>query len=353
MCNLRYATIGTRSNTGRLRRVLRLAAAACSLLVTTACDVEWGGARLVMEDPAPAPEPVVSSVAAETPAAPLPVGPLLYMVRLQPQGMARVVPAAGLPRQGGSPLPLEIPSPPDDAYRARFDSTFLRPGTELAIQRWGRRIGTVILQSTQAPMNSACLSVGTGTALLIPGTDVAGVAAAVPLDLSPALPAVVSDRAPVRGMVLAAPVLAERLIGGNRAYLAQRVSLQSILLPEDSVPAMAATYLVNDSLAPGGPSGDAISLLFVATYEASRGYTPMWREVRRYRSEADKEAFQYLDWMRLPGGYLHLLRRFDGSGVGLAGSFVPQQEGGDGVTGVEWRESGPCRSLDLLSASSR
>lgn len=341
-------TAGVQLRLGRPNRTPRLATLSVCLLAATACDVEWGGARLALENPAPIPEPVTVAEEAEALPPPLPDAPLLYLVRIDPAGNARVVPAAQIAPRGGPPGSLEIPSPVDDAYRARFDSAFLRPGTELAVQRWGRRIGTVILGSVTRPADPACLSVAEGTALLVPGSSTEGVLAAVPLTLSAAPAARVSSRPPARGMVLAAPVLAERLIGGSRAYLARRVSLQPVLLRGDTVSAMAATYLVSDSLAPGAPSAEAISLFYLAIYKPTRGYSSVWEEIRRYGPGGEKEAFEYLDWIRLSGGHLHLLRRFDNDGEGLAAGFVAAGDD-EAWPEVEWRETGPCRSLELLS----
>lgn len=314
------------------------------LLAATACQVEWGGARLALEDPAPQAE---AAEPAPRAAEPLPPGPLLYAARLDDTGNARVVPVARLPAEGGLPLALEPPSPLTEDYRARFDSAFLRPGSELTIQRWGRRIGTLVLQEPSRIVDRGCPSVAPATALLLPGEPPPPMALAVPGELAPRTPARAGAPEPTQGMLVAGPVLAERFIADQRAFLARRVALEAVLLPGDTAPGMAATYLVNDSLAPGPPGPEAISLFFLARHEPVRGYVGGWREIRRYDTAGEKEAFEYLDWIRLPAGVLHVLRRVDGSAAGLAAAFLPE---GEEEPRVAWREEG-CSALGLLTES--
>lgn len=344
--------------TGRVggRRGTRLAArrgalaALLPLVVLAAggCEVDWGGARLELEDPAPPPpEPEAPEATREERPEPLPSGPLLYAIRPTADGAALVTPVAALPPEGGAPVPLELPEPLPDEFRARFDSAFLRPGSELAVQRWGRRIGSVVLGGAREPADPACPSVADGILLLPPGQEAPRTAPALAPELSPSIPERVASLEPVRGMTRAAPVLAERLIGGDRAFLARRVSLQAIRIAGDTAPAMAVTYLIDDSLAAGPPAGEAISLFYLAGYEPARGYVTRWSELRRYEAAEEKEAYEYLDWARTPGGRLHLLRLYGGGSVRLAGAFVP--EGGDeGEARVEWREPDRCPTLARL-----
>lgn len=319
------------------------------LALAAACQVEWGGGRLALEDPTPRPEATEAAPREPETESPLPRGPFLYAARVDRAGNARVVPVARLPAGGGLPLPLELPSPLTEGYRSRFDSAFLGPGSELVLQRWGRRIGTLVLRDPAGAADPGCPSVAPATALLIPGEPSPGLALAVPRELSPAIPSRTGAQEPARGMVLASPVLAERLIADQRAYLAQRAALEAVPLPGDTAPGMAATYLVNDSLAPGPPGAEAISLFFLARYEPALGYVPVWREIRRYDSPEEKEAFEYLDWIRLPAGTLHVLRRVDGSASGLAAAFLAE---GEEEPRVAWREE-ECSALRLLAESAR
>lgn len=349
---------------GRGRTPVVLAAACASLLA--ACDVEWGGGRVALEDPAPAPDPAEAVPAEEAPEAPLPRGPLLYMVRAAGGPEAGGALVVAVARLDGAPAPLELPPAPTERWRARFDSTFLAPGSELRLHAGGARIGTLVLEGEAFAPDASCPSVGRGTALLLPGQRLPPLAFALaPEGPSPEIRPL-PRRAPDPRMAVTGPVLAERLIGGPRAYMARRAALSAVPLAVDSVPAMAGTWLVNDSLAPGPPGNNAISLFFLARYAPVRGYVPVWSLVRRYDDPSEKEAFEHLDWIRLPEGRLDLLRRVDASGEGLAASLLPSEEGeeGEALPGtpeqadeaaaareLDWVESGPCRGQALLEAA--
>lgn len=327
---------------------LRCAATLLLGLAAAGCEVEWGGARVALEDPAPPPpEPEAEETVEEEATLPLPEGPFLYLLRRDGPTGALVTPVAALPPGGGTPIDLELPSPWPAEFRARFDSTYLRPGTELVLQRWGERIGSVVLESARPPRDRACPSVADGTLLLLPGQSLPEITVALPPGLSPAAPERAPSFEPLRGMTVAAPVIAERLIGGDRAYLARRVSLQAVRVPGDTAPAMAATYLIDDSLAVGPPGEEAVSLFFLSVQDPARGYATRWSELRRYGDAADKEAFEYLDWARTPNGMLHLLRLYGGSTLRLAAGFVPEGAE-DPAREVEWREPPSCPTLPRL-----
>lgn len=322
--------------------------ATCALL-SAGCNAEWGGARFAIQDPAPPPPPDEEVEASSEPdPLPLPEGPLLYLVRPVGPRTARVTPVAALPPGGGAPRSLEFPRPLPPEFRARFDSAFLRPGTELALQRWGRRVASVVLSAAPTAPDSACPGVVEARLLVVPGQELPTLSPALPPDLSPAIPEPVPSLEPSSGMNLAAPVIAERHIGGNRAYLARRVSLEALLGAGDTATAMAATYLIADSLAPGPPTGDAISLFFLADSDPRRGYVTRWSELRRYDSADRKEAFVYLDWSATPRGRLHLLRLYDGRSARLAAGFVSEDEE---EPALEWREDPRCPALARLEAS--
>ena len=105
------------------------------------CDVAWGGASFSLENPAP--EPVVAEGGAAAPeeiVEPLPEGPLLYLVRFVSfTGEAEIVATASF--RDGRPGDLGVPAAIDQAYRARFDSAFYAPDTELTLHAGGQRIG--------------------------------------------------------------------------------------------------------------------------------------------------------------------------------------------------------------------
>ncbi len=116
-------------------------------------------------------------------------------------------------------------------------------------------------------------------------------------------------------------------------------------LTGDTLTGMTATYLIADSLSPGPPGPQAVSLFFMARFEPSRGFIPVWEEVRRYGTAEDKESFEeYFDWIMLPAGRLDLLRRFDASSLRLAAGLSAS----DGERSIVWVEDPSCPVLERL-----
>lgn len=335
----------------RMRARAGGALAGAVLLATAACEIEWGGGGIALEDPAPPPDTTAIPEEPDVRLVPIPDGPLLFLARLNPDGSARLVPVAGLRGDaiGAELTSLVFPDSIDEGYRARFDSTFLASDAELQLHAGGERIGTVILGGAPSVSGPGCPSVARGRVLLMPGQTVPRYAFALPSELGGGAPAIVTTIEPTRRMSVAGPVLAERLINDPRAFLAQRVAITAVTLRDDTIPGMAATYLVSDSLAAGPPAGEAISLFFLAQYDATTGYRALWQEVRRYDSAADKEAFEYLDWVRLPAGRLDVLRRYDGAGVGLATSLLPDGSSSESRD-VGWVEPADCSALTSLES---
>ena len=318
-----------------------------SLGLWTACEVEWGGGKLSLEDPSPPPDTTAMEVEAGVPELPpLPNGPLVYLASLDVDGRARVTPMAQV---GDSLLSIDVPAAFSEAYRALFDSTFLAPGTELELHAGGRRIGSLILGTDPTAGDAACPSVASATALVLPGQVLPRHAFAVPAGIGPVDPGLLGALEPVRSMSIAGPVLAERLMDDERSFLARRVALTAVRLPPDTAAAMAATYLVDDSLAVGPPGGQAISLFFLARWEANRGYIPMWQEVRRYGSAEDKEVFEHLDWFRMSTTRIDVLRLFEGNRVRLVASVLPDS-GPQDRRGINWVEDERCPALARLGS---
>lgn len=311
------------------------------------CDVAWGGASLALENPAP--EPVVEANAegiAEAVMEPLPDGDLLYVVRLDDDGTARVAATASF----GTGLPgvLEVPEQFDQSYRARFDSAFYAADTELALHAGGHRIGTLILDGSTGVSDPGCLSFASGRALLVPGTPVPEYAFAwsheSPSGGASAFAASETDDR----MRTFGPVLAENLLrrgGENRPYLAQRAEMSAVEWSGDERAAMTATYLVNDDLSRESPSNAASSLFFLARFDRTRGYVPSWSEVRRYGNGRAREAFSYLGAITGPAGRVDFVKRYTDSEVSLAASL----DGDDRE--IDWMEEGECSALDLLDGS--
>lgn len=335
------ARAGGRARPGSLLAVLAVCAA-------SACQVEWGGGEIALEDPAPPPDSTAAAERLEPEQIPLPPGPHLFAVRLDARGAVRAVPLAALGNADGRTTlsDVSIPEGEDPTFRARFDSTYLAAGRELELLARGARIGMVVLDGVPAPGAGGCPSIATGQALLPPGQDIPPLAFAVPPGVSGfATPRRAAAPEANRSMTVAGPVLAERLIGGDRAFLAQRVAMSPVRISGDSLPGMAATYLIADSLAPGPPGSQAVSLFFLARFEPAQGFLPLWQEVRRYDDAAGKEAFEYLDWIRIGVDRIDALRRYDASGASFAlGVTGPDDEERE----VSWVESTRCDALGRL-----
>ncbi|MFO7586978.1 MAG: hypothetical protein R6X22_02805 [Gemmatimonadota bacterium] len=317
-------------------------------LLVAGCDVEWGGASIRLENPAPEPEPAVESgaVAVEAPPAPLPEGPLLFEVSIDPaSGHARAFPFARLGERG--PEPIALPESWDDAWRARFDSAFLAEGRALELHAGGRRIGSLVLDGRTRAPRARCLPVALGRALLPAGSKAperAYALASVGTPGEPAAPArfEVDNRIRTFG-----PILAEQLMragGERRPFLAQRADIQAVDWPGDSQPAMAATYLINDGPDGPAPAGDATSLFFLARFDPARGYVPEWSELRRYGGGEGKELFVYRGAVDGPSGRIDFVERRDGSSIRLAAS--PDVEGRRSIT---WTEAESCPSDGILA----
>jgi hypothetical protein len=267
---------------------LSRALAAAAVLAAWGCQVEWGGGQISLENPAPPPDTTATAaVELEPEQIPLPIEPHLYAVRLEGSGAARVVPLAGMAidDDGLQLTELSIPDDEDPSFRARYDSVFLAAGTDLDLLARGGRIGSLILGDVAREGITGCPSVGTGRALLVPGQDVPTYAFAVPKGTSGVgAPARITPVESTSSMGVAGPVLAERLIGGDRAFLARIQSLTPVELVGDTLAGMAATWMIADSLAPGPPGQQAVSLFFMARFEPTRGFIPVWEEVRRSSS---------------------------------------------------------------------
>jgi hypothetical protein len=144
-----------------------------------ACDVEWGGAQIALEDPAP--EEIVEETPDEEVITPLPPGPLLYRVEVDEDGSALVVPVARM--TDSVPEDMEFPDEFDDGFRARFDSAFLSSGTELGLYSDGRRIGSVLLGERRTTWNATCPSAAAATTLLASGQTLPASGFALPPEL--------------------------------------------------------------------------------------------------------------------------------------------------------------------------
>lgn len=307
----------------RIQRSVALAGVLCFLPVLAACEVEWGGADLALERP-PTPEDTATEPQAEeTRAPPVPEGPALYRLRAEEDGGARVSPLALVrgTRLEALPTPEDVPA----EWWRRFDSTFLAPGRELDVRHLGVRVGSVVLTGTVEPSSSGCPGVASGRLLLAPGARVPEAAFALSSGLGGAGPPAAPPEAGTTSRQRTfGPILTERLLseaGVDRHYLAREADLRPVALG-DTLPGFAATYLIADSLAPGPPTGRAVSLVFLARAGAGEGYEPVWALVERYESGDAKAAYRYLEPLHLPDARIDLLRRYDGDGSRLAAAWT-------------------------------
>lgn len=288
---------------------------------------------------------------AEALPAPLPAGPLLFAVSIDPSsGVSTAFPVARL--VDGGLAPLGLPESPDAGWQARFDSAFMAPGRELELHAAGRRIGSLVLDGATATPLDGCLPVVTGRALVPVGSTVpsrafafvseagAGGDGPAPYPLGD-----VDNRVRTFGPILAERLLRER--GERRPYLAQRADMQFVSWPGDESPAFAATYLINDELdAPAPPTGQAVSLFFLARYSPEVGYEPVWSEFRRYEDGEGREVPVYVDAAVTPVGRVDFVDVKDGIGIVRIAASVERT----GDRQLDWMEAPECRVELLLGA---
>jgi hypothetical protein len=315
--------------------------------------VEWGGADFALIDPAPV--VVIEPELAEMETAvdlPLPDGPFLYAVRTDEGAEAWAVPIARISSAGLDTLTL--PGTFGEMYRERLDARTLPAGLELMLMADGHRVGTLVLDGTRRTLHAACPSAGAGRMLLAPGDAPPEWAFAVEIPDDAAATEIPTARTSVtldNRMRTFGPILTENLFqdaGENRAYLAQPSVLEPVALPDGS-PGMAGTYLINDRIDGDGPTGRAASLFFLARYQPSSGYEPLWWEVRRYGGDAGgREFFVYRGAMSGPLGRIDFAERLGGQSPTLVASI----EGADGKSRtIDWVESELCPSTDILGAA--
>ena len=331
------------------RRPTHLLAVLLAAATVVGCDVKWGGGHVTLERPQAGGAAAGSTGVAAPPPVPLPTAPFAYVVRLQADGTAAAVPFAHVGSQGLQALAW--PSDADAEYRARFDSAFAAPGTTLSLQISGEPAGTLIVSGTRVSVNAGCPSVVDARALVLPGQDVPRWAFAIGPAPADAVPA----RVPVQGLDdrtrTFGPILAENLLrqaGVDRPYLAQRADLRRVTLPGDTLAAMAATYLIGDTLAPVPPtSGSATSLFYLARFESARGYVPVWSVVHGYGSESGKRALSWLGALEAGGSRLYMLRLTDGSG-----EWIAAHRAGASAE-LAFTEEGSCPALRGVSEAPR
>ncbi|MFW6192372.1 MAG: hypothetical protein ACOC83_02710 [Gemmatimonadota bacterium] len=341
-----HAAVGSRP------RPLALALGLAAVVALTGCEVEWDGATVELEEPPPPERPEDAEPDPGTePTVPLPSGPFLWAVELDPDGGGRARPVARLTDAG--PDTLGWPEAPPEGYHARFDSIHATPGTELHLLARGRRLGSVVLGDGGATPSPGCPTAVPVRSLVAPGTDLPSLAFAVAPEGDGELPEPLPAIASSSRMRAFGPIVTERLFqeaGVGRSFLAQPADVRAVEFAGDTVPGMAATFLVQDTLAPvpppSGSSGSSVSLFFIARFDGT-GYEPVWSAIRSYDGAEDKEILVHQDWLSLSVGRVDLLRRVEADGTGLVGLL--------GVDGddprVVWRERRSCSTLDGAAAT--
>jgi len=329
------------------RGLRRLAFVLGVAVLGAGCEVDWGGASVHLEDPAPPPEESAEPASASEPVeVPLPEGPLLWVVR--PDGAGGRVLAMPVARLAdGVPQPLDYPAPPPDGFRDRFDAAFGAPDAELPLGFGGLRVGSLVLEGQPRVMDAGCPSAVPGRALVLPGVSLPSVLFAVGPGVPGGAPAAPGSAVVDNRMRTFGPILTEQLLrqgGESRPYLAQRAAMEAVPWPGDDDPAMAATYLINDSIGGSGPTGGGVSLFFIARFGPS-GYVVDWSEMRAYSGEdGRREIFTWLGAAPVPGGRVDFAVRRDGATRRLVASV----ESGDPDRGIAWTEGARCPALELL-----
>jgi len=329
-----------------VRGLRRLALVLGIAVLGAGCEVEWGGATVHLEDPAPPAEAPVEQATAEPVEIPLPEGPLVWVVRPDgASGRVLAVPVARL--ADGVPAPLDYPEPPPEGYRERFDGAFGRPDVELTLGAYGLRVGSLVLDGPPRVLDSACPSAVPARALVLPGVRLPPVSFAVGPGVPGGAPASPGFATVDNRMRTFGPILTEQLLragGETRPYLAQRAALQAVPWPGDEEPAMAATYLINDSIGGPGPTGEGVSLFFLARF-GQAGYVVDWSEMRTYTgTDGRREIFTWLGASPIPGGQLDFAVLRNGG----ARRLVASVDGENPDRGIAWTEGERCPALELL-----
>ncbi len=259
------------------------------------CDnVEWGGIDIAIVPP-----PAKGDPAEAQPETDLLAGTVLFYVHRNSAGPT-VIPVGMVDHHGLTPL-----APGDDpaAFADRFTDAFLAPGTELALFRHGRRVGTLTVEAATLPDAPVCrpLPRATGTLDLASGAGGVTEFLALPIPAAPdSWPA--DELQPSRSMEVVGDMLAGRMLEDRDVAVssvgATRRQLQPFPLADIPDPGFTATYLVNDTLGVGGDD-DGSALFVVFTPRGQEGYQPAFIGFTDYTSgKAAPRVIDFLDWDR-------------------------------------------------------
>jgi hypothetical protein len=234
----------------------------------------------------------------------LPQGPVLYYVARSTAG-AVMIPIAEI--TGDSLRSLQTKG---DArvYTSRFVAANMRQGQEFALFSRGARVGTYVVQSAQVPDQPGCpiQPQALGALELSTGGDSIREFLAVSKPQAPQITKRGAEAREATGtMRFVAPILADRALRARHAQLPgnwQAALKQITPFPAAgrSGPALAATFLVGDTLGSGGDN-EGYSLFMIAMPSASQtGYDTTFVDFRDYPRTGKQAArvVDYLDWTR-------------------------------------------------------
>lgn len=288
-----------------MRATRRLPRLAPVLILTalSACDnVKWGGAEVQLVPPPPAggAQPGESGDASYADLG-LPSGTVVFHVVKQPTGGVRVIPVAEV--SGDSLRTLRRPANVDpQAYETRFRAAVLGKDAQLDLFRRGAKVGTASIQA-EAPITTCGVPTATGVAVTVAAAADAPEFLAFRKGLSPD---VIGEYSPpqVNGsMRTYASIVAERLVlqkglARPRSWTGAQREMLPLEVVGGGTPEMSATYLAGDRMAIGAPDPDGWSVFYVAAYESATGFSPVYNEVRDYRTQpkAVPHLVDYLDW---------------------------------------------------------
>jgi hypothetical protein len=288
-----------------MRRSDRVVSRLLPLLIVSAlagCDnVQWGGTQIEIVPPPP---PAGSVQIEPDPQAfaefGLPRGPVLFHIRRTEQG-AQLVPVAEL--SGDSLRTLRRPagvSP--EAYEARFRETVIPAGGQFRVFRRGAAVGTFVAQSN-GPATECGVPTVYGSATVVAAATDADQFLAFRDGLAPEVRGEFTPLQITGSIRTYASIVAERLILQNglprpRSWQGAQRSLEPIEIMPGGHPEMVATYLVGDSLAVGPGDAQGYSVFYMADYQTSSGYNPIYSEIHDYRRDGKiaPRLVDYLDW---------------------------------------------------------
>jgi len=272
------------------------------LAALAACDnVEWGGMDIEVVPPPPSPsmQPVApdDQVFAEFG---LPRGPVLFHL-VQEEGGSRLIPVAEV--SGDSLRTLRRPAGvAPQAFESRFVEAVIPTGSQFDVYRRGAKVGTFVAQRA-GPVTPCGVPTALGNSTVVAAAADVPQFLAFRQGLSPAVRGEFSPPQENGSIRTYASIVAERLIlqaglPRPRSWQGAQRDLQALEIEAGGNPEMAATYLVGDALQVGRAEPEGYSVFYLADYERSRGYSPVYQEVRDYRrgGKGAPRVIDYLNW---------------------------------------------------------